>query len=90
MLLDVRSPTLYEKGHIAGAVNLPHGKIIASKMTEYAASTLFVTYCNGPHCNGTARRALHLARLGYPAKIMAGGITGWLDGGFTLKSGLSQ
>jgi hypothetical protein len=31
-----------------------------------------------------ARGALHLARLGRPVKIMVGGITGWLDEGFTL------
>jgi rhodanese-related sulfurtransferase len=90
VLLDVRSPALFEKGHVAGAINLPHGKIVASKMAEYAPSTLFVTYCSGPHCNGAAHGALRLARLGYPVKIMAGGITGWLDEGFTLESGLSK
>jgi len=85
VLLDVRSPALFAKGHLPGAVNLPHGKIVAAKMREYAAGTLFVTYCNGPHCNGAARAALRLARLGLPAKIMAGGITGWLDEGLTLE-----
>ena len=90
VLLDVRSPAAFEKGHIAGAVNLPHGKIVASRMAEYAAGTLFVTYCSGPHCNGAARGALRLARLGYPVKIMAGGIAGWLDDGFTLEPGSSQ
>ena len=86
VLLDVRSPALFAKGHVTGAINLPHGKIIASKLADYATSTLFVTYCSGPHCNGAARGALRLARLGYPVKIMAGGITGWLDEGFTLES----
>jgi rhodanese-related sulfurtransferase len=90
VLLDVRSPALFEKGHVSGAINLPHGKIVASKMAGYAASTLFVTYCSGPHCNGAAHGALRLARLGYPVKIMAGGITGWLDEGFTLESGSSK
>jgi rhodanese-related sulfurtransferase len=90
VLLDVRSHALYEKGHIAGAVNLPHGKIVSTKLLEYAANTLFVTYCNGPHCNGAARGALRLARLGYPVKIMAGGITGWIDEGFTLESAASK
>ncbi|HWZ61492.1 MAG TPA: rhodanese-like domain-containing protein [Steroidobacteraceae bacterium] len=87
VLLDVRGPALFEKGHIAGAISLPHGKIVASKMAGYAPATLFVTYCNGPHCNGAARAALRLARLGYPVKIMAGGITGWLDDGFSLEPG---
>jgi rhodanese-related sulfurtransferase len=86
VLLDVRGPALFARGHIAGAVNLPHGKIVASTMADYAAGTLFVTYCAGPHCNGAARGALRLARLGLPVKIMAGGITGWLDEGFELES----
>jgi rhodanese-related sulfurtransferase len=87
VLLDVRSPELFEKGHVPGAVNLPHGKIIRSKMARWPEETLFVTYCAGPHCNGAARGALRLAELGRPVKIMAGGITGWLDEGFALATG---
>jgi rhodanese-related sulfurtransferase len=90
VLLDVRSPTLFEKGHIAGAVNLPHRKIVASTMAEYARTTLFVTYCAGPHCNGATRGALQLSHLGFPVKIMVGGITGWRDEGFELKSNSSK
>jgi rhodanese-related sulfurtransferase len=67
------------------AVNLPHAKIIASKMSEYPQSTLFVTYCDGPHCNGAARAALRLARLGLAVNLMAGGMTGWIDDGFELE-----
>jgi rhodanese-related sulfurtransferase len=85
VLLDVRSPELFAKGHVPGAVNLPHAKIIASKMCEYPKSTLFVTYCAGPHCNGAARGAARLARLGFEVKLMAGGMTGWIDEGFELE-----
>lgn len=86
-LLDVRSPALFAQGHVPGAINLPHGKIIGSKMARWDENTLFVTYCAGPHCNGAARGALRLAELGRPVKIMAGGITGWIDEGFALESG---
>jgi rhodanese-related sulfurtransferase len=84
VLLDVRSPALFEQGHVPGALNLPHGKIVASKLAGYPQDTLFVTYCAGPHCNGAARGALRLAQLGRPVKLMIGGITGWLDEGLTL------
>ena len=63
VLLDVRSPALYAAGHIDGAINLPHGKIVPAKLAEYPADTVFITYCAGPHCNGAARGALRLARL---------------------------
>lgn len=84
VLLDVRSPEMYARGHVPGAINLVRGKIIASKLAEYPADTLFVTYCAGPHCNGASKAALALAKLGRPVKIMIGGITGWLDEGFSL------
>jgi len=89
VLLDVRSAALYAQGHVAGAVNLPHGKIVAGKLAAWPADTLFVTYCAGPHCNGAAHGALRLARLGRPVKIMTGGVTGWLDEGFTLEGTVS-
>lgn len=86
VLLDVRSPALFAAGHVTGAINLPHGKIIGSKLAQWPEDTLFVTYCAGPHCNGAARGALRLAKLGRPVKIMAGGVTGWLDEGFSLEA----
>jgi rhodanese-related sulfurtransferase len=84
VLLDVRGPSSYAKGHVAGAINIPHAKIIGSRMAEYSKETLFVVYCAGPHCNGAARAALRLAQLGRPVKMMIGGVTGWLDEGFDL------
>jgi rhodanese-related sulfurtransferase len=86
VLIDARSPAMFDKGHVQGAVNIPHGKVVEAKLSAYPADTLFVTYCAGPHCNGAARAALRLAKLGRPVKIMAGGITGWLDEGFKLVS----
>lgn len=87
VLVDVRSPALYERGHVPGAVNIPHGKLVEFKLAQYPADTLFVTYCAGPHCNGGHRGAIRLARLGRPVKLMIGGITGWLDEGFELATG---
>ncbi|MFT4248853.1 MAG: rhodanese-like domain-containing protein [Pseudomonas sp.] len=84
VLLDVRAPALYAQGHLPGATNLPHGKIVESKLSGYPADTLFVVYCAGPHCNGADKAALRLARLGRPVKLMIGGITGWLDEGLEL------
>lgn len=87
VLIDARSPAMYAKGHVPGAVNIPHGKIIGSRMAQWPKGTLFVTYCAGPHCNGAARAAVRLAKLDRPVKLMTGGITGWLDEGFQLMAG---
>ncbi|MEP7703136.1 rhodanese-like domain-containing protein [Paraglaciecola sp. 25GB23A] len=85
VLLDVRSKALFDKGHIPGAISLPHSKIIESKLRQWPKDILFVTYCAGPHCNGAARGAVRLATLGRKVKLMAGGITGWIDEGFELE-----
>lgn len=87
VLLDVRSHALYERGHVPGAVSLPHGKITEGKMAVYPKDTLFVVYCAGPHCNGAHRGAIRLAALGRPVKLMIGGLTGWIDEGFEVASG---
>lgn len=90
VVLDVRGADSYEKGHVPGALNIPHGKIIASKMANFPSDTVFVTYCAGPHCNGAYRGAIRLAQLGRPVKIMIGGVTGWLDEGFSLEKGAAR
>ena len=84
VLLDVRGTEKYAAGHVPGALDLAHRKIIGSKIAEFPADTLFVVYCAGPHCNGAARAAVRLAQLGRTVKVMPGGITGWLDEGFEL------
>lgn len=84
VLLDVRSPERYADGHLPGAINLPHGRIVERNLASHPADTTFVVYCSGPHCNGADRAALRLARLGLPVKKMIGGVTGWLDEGFAL------
>jgi rhodanese-related sulfurtransferase len=87
VLFDVRSPGLYAQGHVPGAINMPHGKIVEVKLRDYPMDTLFVVYCAGPHCNGAHRAAQRLARLQRPVKLMIGGITGWLDEGYSLATG---
>ncbi|NDL58249.1 rhodanese-like domain-containing protein [Phytoactinopolyspora sp. XMNu-373] len=86
VLLDVRSPDLYASGHVPGAVNLPHGRIVQRNLASYPVDTLFVVYCAGPHCNGADKAALRLAQLKRPVKKMIGGVTGWLDEGFELAT----
>jgi rhodanese-related sulfurtransferase len=86
ILLDVRGPQSFQLGHVPGATNLPHGKINERNLSIYPADTLFVVYCNGPHCNGADRGAAALARIGRRVKKMIGGIEGWKDEDFSLTT----
>jgi rhodanese-related sulfurtransferase len=73
---------------VKGAINIPHREMTAERMSQYPKGKIFVVYCAGPHCNGANKAAVRLARLGLPVKIMIGGVTGWLDEGFTLMTSL--
>jgi rhodanese-related sulfurtransferase len=84
IVIDVRGPNAFAKGHVEDAINIPHREITAARMAEYQNGKMFVVYCAGPHCNGANKAALRLARLGLPVKMMIGGVTGWIDEGFTL------
>jgi len=70
-LLDVRSPEMYAAGHVPGAINLPHGRIVERNLVEHPPETLFVVYCAG--AAGPPRR---------PVKKMSG----WKDEGFDLMT----
>ena len=84
IVVDVRGPNAFAKGHVKGAINIPHREMNAERMAQYPKGKVFVVYCAGPHCNGANKAAVHLARLGLPVKMMIGGVTGWIDEGFTL------
>jgi rhodanese-related sulfurtransferase len=85
VLVDVRGPLAFERGHVPGAINIPTRLLTAQGLASYPTDTLFVVYCAGPHCNGANKAAVKLAALGYPVKEMIGGVTGWLDEGFALS-----
>ena len=85
VLVDVRGPLAFERGHVPGAINIPTRLLTEQGLQGYAKTTLFVVYCAGPHCNGANKAAVKLAALGYPVKEMIGGVTGWLDEGFALS-----
>ncbi|TWB24667.1 rhodanese-related sulfurtransferase [Nitrospirillum amazonense] len=85
VLVDVRTPAMYAAGHVPGAVNIPTRQLSEARLADYPADTLFVVYCAGPHCNGSTKAALKLAKMGRPVKEMIGGLTGWIDEGLGLE-----
>lgn len=88
VVVDCRSPELFERAHVPGAVNLPHRRITAETVDELLpADVLLVTYCNGPHCNASTRGALRLAGLGRRVKEMPGGMIGWAAEHLPIETG---
>lgn len=89
ILLDVRAEATFLQQHAKGAQNLPHRDISAERMALFPTGQTFVVYCAGPHCNGADKAAYKIAQLGYPVKLMLGGITGWADEGLPFAQGHS-
>lgn len=79
VLVDVRSPSDYERSHAVGAVNIPVTRITEQRMADFPDDTLFVVYCWGPGCNGATKAAAKLSSMGYAVKEMLGGIEYWED-----------
>ncbi len=84
-LLDVRGAMSFERSHVPGAINMPKDKISHETLSALPERDCFVVYCAGPHCNGADKAALKIAQLGFPVKIMIGGITGWADEKFRFE-----
>jgi rhodanese-related sulfurtransferase len=83
VLLDARSPDAYAAGHLPGAVNLQRPFVPAD--VEALPFGLIVVYCWGPGCNGAAKAAAQLARLGRPVKEMLGGFEYWVREGHLVE-----
>ncbi|MCE7082061.1 rhodanese-like domain-containing protein [Streptomyces sp. ST2-7A] len=86
VLVDSRGSAAWRQGRVPGAVHLPTA-LIPSRAPDLLDPTVpVITYCWGPGCDGAARAALALARLGYRVKEMIGGIEYWIREGFPVET----
>lgn len=83
VFVDVREPSEYVAGHVAGAINVPIGTIpgVASRLP----AGQLVTLCSR---GGRAGRAAdQLAALGRTAVSIAGGTSAWAAAGLPVVTG---
>ncbi|MDP3859570.1 MAG: rhodanese-like domain-containing protein [Stagnimonas sp.] len=85
-LVDVRPAADFKKGHLLGAVNIPHDKLKA-RLTELEKdkSRPVILYCA---LGGTAREsALLLKKAGFAeAYPLAGGLNAWISASLPVTS----
>lgn len=78
LVVDVRAPADYKKGHILNAINLPQPKL-AERMGDLGKDTAkpIVVYCA---LGGVAAQASHqLKKAGYTEVYpLRGGLNGWM------------
>jgi rhodanese-related sulfurtransferase len=88
VIVDVRFPTDYRKGHVPGAVNLPKGKW--HEAAALSKDKPNVLYCYNQTCHMAAEAALELIARGYPVVEMEGGFATWEANGYPLATPQSQ
>ena len=87
VVIDTRSPTLYEKAHVPGAINFPHRSMDELSTAHLNRSKVYVTYCDGIGCNGSTNGAYKMAKLGFTVKEMLGGLDFWIRDGQPVATG---
>jgi rhodanese-related sulfurtransferase len=86
LVLDVRRPEEFAKGHIPGAVNIDYTLVSAQGARFKGESRTIVAYCACSNEMTAARAAVDLAQLGIPgAKALKGGWDEWVQRGESVE-----
>lgn len=75
-IIDLRTPELFAKSHVPGAINLSYEELEKST-DKLSKDKTTVVYCYGITCHLSAKAALLLAKKGYPVKELFGGFDEW-------------
>ena len=84
VILDVRQPEEFRSGHISGAKLIPLNEL-ARRMGELPSNTEILCVCRSGSRSGAA--ASQLARAGFNALNLRGGMIGWQRAGYPVKKG---
>ena len=83
-VIDVREAEDYQKGHIPGAINLPHDRWATCEGMRKDA--LNVLYCYSHVCHLAATAAVEFAGKGYSVMEMDGGFEAWKENEMEVAS----
>ena len=76
MVIDVRPPSEYAAGHIAGAINIPLDSL-AERLDQLPRDQEIVAYCRGPYCMLAFDAVEQLRKSGYRARRLEEGYPEW-------------
>lgn len=77
-IVDLRTPELFAKGHIPGAINLKYEEL-DKNLDKLSKDKTTVVYCYDIVCYLSAKAALELAKKGYKVKELEGGYDSWTE-----------
>ena len=75
VIIDVREPKDFKRGHVPGAISLPQEKW--GTCAGLRRGALNIIYCYAQNCHMAAHAAMQFAAKGYPVKEMDGGFESW-------------
>ena len=85
LILDVRTPREYARGHVPEAVNVPIDVLARKvKQMQVAKTTTIVTMCD--HGGRSSRAAMELQKMGYHATSFCR-IDSWQKDGYKITKG---
>jgi rhodanese-related sulfurtransferase len=88
VVIDVREAEDYRKGHIPGALNLPHDKW--NSLQGLRKEALNVLYCYSQQCHLAATAAVEFAGKGYSVMEMDGGFEAWKENDLEIEGEVSE
>ena len=86
VVLDVRPPSEYAAGHIAGALSVPLGEL-ERRLADLPKGKPFVAYCRGPYCVLAAEAVRRLREKGLDAIRLKEGYPEWRQAGLPVEQG---
>lgn len=87
MVIDVRGPSEFASGHVAGAVNIPLSQL-ARKVKRLPHDRKMVTYCMMHHRGESRgeRGASLLREHGFGARALDGGLPAWQEASLPVEA----
>ena len=91
VIIDARSTTEYEEGHIPGAINIPHDRIpefMDVLNTEVSTDARVVAYCRSVTCDFSDLLATEMKVIGYQdVSVFSGGWDEWTKAKYPTETG---
>jgi rhodanese-related sulfurtransferase len=91
VIIDARSTTEYEEGHIPGSINIPHDRIpefMNVLNNEISTDARIVCYCRSLTCDFSDLLATELKVIGYTnVSVFSGGWEQWTNAGYPSETG---
>lgn len=86
ILVDVRDPDTYKKGHVPGAINI-YSPDLERGLKKLPKNKTIIFYCYNITCFAAPKAALFAAKKGYTVMEMFGGFEEYKNRGHPVEKG---